>query len=302
MKFATVEWNNEQVVVLEDASTGQLLQIAEAAKSLYGQQHMVPTTMLALIGSGEEALSSIAEIATWAKDQPASSNLFINPSDVKWLAPIPRPTKNIFCVGKNYADHAIEMGSAADIPEHVMMFTKTPTTVIGHENIIPIHSALTEQMDYEGELAVIIGKKGVGIKEAEANDYIFGYTILNDVTARDIQSRHKQFFLGKSLDGTCPMGPFIVHKSQIEHPLQLNVQTTVNGELRQNGNTNQFIFSIPKIIEVISSGMTLEPGDIIATGTPAGVGKGFKPPKFLRAGDVIEITIENIGTLCNKID
>lgn len=302
MKFATVEWNNEQVVVLEDAQTGLLLHITEAANALYGNEHSIPTTMLALIDAGEDAISAIAKVATWAKDQSSSSHLFINPSDVKWLAPIPRPTKNIFCVGKNYADHAIEMGSAADIPEHVMMFTKTPTAVIGHENIIPIHSNLTEQMDYEGELAVIIGKKGVAIKEEEANDYIFGYTILNDVTARDIQTRHKQFFLGKSLDGTCPIGPYIVHKSQINHPVQLNVQTKVNGELRQNGNTNQFIFSIPKIIEVISSGMILEPGDIIATGTPAGVGKGFKPPKFLKAGDIIEITIENIGTLCNKID
>ncbi|MEH6944165.1 fumarylacetoacetate hydrolase family protein [Bacillus sp. JJ722] len=302
MKFATVEWNNEQVVVLEDEQTGLLLHIAKAANALYDNKHSIPTTMLALIDAGEDALRAIVEIATWAKDQPSSSNLFINPSDVKWLAPIPRPTKNVYCVGKNYADHAIEMGSAADIPEHVMMFTKSPTAVIGHENMIPIHSELTEQMDYEGELAVIIGKKGVAIKEEEANDHIFGYTILNDVTARDIQSRHKQFFLGKSLDGTCPMGPYIVHKSQIKHPVQLNVQTKVNGELRQNGNTDQFIFSIPKIIEVISSGMTLEPGDIIATGTPAGVGKGFKPPKFLKAGDVIEITIENIGTLCNKID
>lgn len=302
MRFATIEWNNQQVVVVEIAETGALLLLEKADAVLNEGKEKIPHTMLEIIQGGERMLEAITELVDWAKQQTDRKDLFVQSSEVKWLSPIPRPTKNIFCVGKNYADHAIEMGSAADIPEHVMMFTKAPTTVTGHQEIIPLHSDVTEQMDYEGELAVIIGKRGVGIKASEAESYIFGYTIINDVTARDLQSRHKQFFLGKSLDGTCPMGPFIVHKSQFQHPIQLQVQTKVNGEVRQDGNTNQFIFSIPRIIEVMSSGMTLEPGDIIATGTPAGVGKGFNPPKFLQAGDQIEITIEGIGTLCNKID
>ncbi|MGM9924004.1 MAG: fumarylacetoacetate hydrolase family protein [Bacillus sp. (in: firmicutes)] len=300
MRFATVEWKNEQILTME--KEGRLLNLAKAASIYYGNDEELPTTMLGFIKGGEEALKAASDLAAWAAEQNPIEGLFLTREEVKWLAPIPRPAKNIFCVGKNYADHAIEMGSAADIPEHVMMFTKSPTSVIGHEEAIPSHKELTEQLDYEGELAVIIGKKGVGITEEEADGYIFGYTIINDVTARDIQTRHKQFFLGKSLDGTCPMGPYIVHKSAVANPEELQVQTKVNGEIRQNGNTSQFIFSIPKIIEVISSGMTLEPGDIIATGTPAGVGKGFKPPKFLKAGDLVEITIENIGTLCNKID
>ena len=202
----------------------------------------------------------------------------------------------------NYAEHAIEMGSKDDIPEHVMLFTKAPTTVIAHGEAIPSHGNVTKQLDYEGELAVVIGKKAKGIGREEVNEYIFGYTIINDVTARDLQSRHKQFFIGKSLDGTCPMGPYIVHHSAIQTPVKLNVQTKVNGEIRQNGNTKQFIFPIPEILEVLTKGMTLEAGDIIATGTPAGVGKGFNPPIFLKSGDEITIEIEQIGVLKNKVE
>jgi 2-keto-4-pentenoate hydratase/2-oxohepta-3-ene-1,7-dioic acid hydratase in catechol pathway len=217
-------------------------------------------------------------------------------------APIPRPDKNIFCIGKNYAEHAIEMGSKADIPEHIMVFTKAPTTVIGPDETVLNHKEVTSQLDYEGELAVIIGKTGRAIPKEEALDYVFGYTIINDVTGRDLQSRHKQFFIGKSLDTTCPMGPWIVHSSAVENPNKLDIQTTVNGEMRQSSNTENFIFPIEEIISVLSRGMTLEPGDIIATGTPAGVGKGFKPPRFLQPGDTVEITVEKIGSLTNSIE
>lgn len=294
MKFATVEWNNEPIITVEDEATGKLIPLVEAGKA-YG--YSFPETMLELTACGDEVMEQVSQVMQREK----KDSLLIDKEDVKWLAPIPRPMKNVFCVGKNYADHAIEMGSKADIPEHLMLFTKAPTTVIGHRDFIPAHKDSTEQLDYEGELAVVIGKKAKGVKKEEAENYIFGYTIINDVTARDLQARHKQFFIGKSLDGTCPMGPVIVHKSRFQAPLALNITTKVNGEVRQTGNTNQFIFPIPEIIEVLSKGMTLEAGDIIATGTPAGVGKGFHPPKFLQDGDVIEINIEGIGTLCNRV-
>lgn len=182
------------------------------------------------------------------------------------------------CVGKNYRDHAVEMGGEDDIPKHIMIFTKATGTVTGHGGTVLHHQHLTEELDYEGELAVIIGKRGIGITREEAMDHVFGYTIVNDITARDLQKRHGQFFIGKSLDTTCPMGPFLVTKDEVADPHDLSITTKVNGEIRQASNTGQMLFRIPEIIETLSAGMTLEPGDIIATGTPSGVGKGFKPP------------------------
>ncbi|WP_050614279.1 fumarylacetoacetate hydrolase family protein [Bacillus testis] len=298
MKLATVKKDGVSFVICEDR-TEKLLHLARANKEKYGEDHAFPSSMLAIIDGGKAEIERIKELQSYAEGKP---HLFLDKEEVVFEAPIPRPRKNIFCVGKNYKDHAIEMGSEADIPEHIMLFTKAPTTVIGTGEAIPNHASVTEQLDYEGEVAVVIGKTAKGVKREAAEDYIFGYTIINDVTARDLQARHKQFFIGKSLDGSCPMGPYIVHKSSIQHPLKLQVQTKVNGELRQNGNTGQFIFSIPEMIETLSKGMTLEPGDIIATGTPAGVGKGFKPPRFLNSGDEIEITVEGLGTLANKVE
>ncbi|MFS0782922.1 fumarylacetoacetate hydrolase family protein [Bacillus sp. 1P06AnD] len=299
MKLATVTKDGNEMIVMEDVTSGKLLHIAQALEEMGKDRIAIPTDMADLIEAGEEMVTAIQEAAEYAQSKP---HLFSLHEEVTFLAPIPRPKKNIFCVGKNYRDHAIEMGSEADIPEHIMLFTKAPTTVIGNRVSIPSHSSLTKQLDYEGELAVVIGKEAKAVSKADAEKYIFGYTIINDVTARDLQERHKQFFIGKSLDGSCPMGPYIVHKTAVEHPIKLQVQTKVNGELRQNGNTEQFIFSIPEVIEVLSKGMTLEPGDIIATGTPAGVGKGFKPPKFLKPGDMIDITVEGIGTLTNRVE
>lgn len=215
------------------------------------------------------------------------------------FAPPIKPNKNIFCIGKNYAAHAREFDGTP--PENMIVFTKAPTAVIGHEQPIPLHEGVTNELDYEGELAVIIGKKGKGISREEADEYIFGYTILNDITARDLQARHQQFFLGKSLDGTCPIGPWIVTKDEAGNAGDLEIETKVNGEVRQHARTSLFLFPIDEIIATLSKGMTLEPGDIIATGTPAGVGKGFKPPRYLKNGDVIEIYVESIGTLVNKV-
>lgn len=227
---------------------------------------------------------------------------FAAEDDIEWLAPIPRPSKNVMCVGKNYRDHAIEMGGEASVPEHPMIFTKAPTAVSAHLSPIPAYRSLTDALDYEGELAVIIGKKGKEISRENALDYVFGYTVLNDVTARDLQKRHSQFFIGKSLDGSCPMGPWIVSKDEIKDPHQLAIETKVNGEIRQQSTTAHFIFPIDEIIHVLSKGMTLEPGDIIATGTPAGVGFAMEPKKTLQPGDTVQISIESVGTLSNTVE
>ncbi|HEY5210322.1 MAG TPA: fumarylacetoacetate hydrolase family protein [Stellaceae bacterium] len=228
---------------------------------------------------------------------------------VQLLAPIPVPARNIFCVGKNYAAHAREFqrsgfdatSSGQDVPQAPVVFTKAPSTVIGPGVPIPGHLDPTRSVDYEGELGVIIGRGGRGITRQAAMEHVFGYTIINDVTARTLQQDHKQWFLGKSIDGFCPMGPTIVTTDEIPHPARLTLQTRVNDELRQDARVEDLIFDIPVLIETISRGITLMPGDIIATGTPEGVGIGFKPPKYLQPGDVVKITIEPIGTLGNSV-
>ena len=212
------------------------------------------------------------------------------------LAPIPRPRKNVFCVGRNYVEHAKERGAQA--PEHPVFFTKPPTSVVGPDAQVP-YPPQTEQFDYEGELAVVIGRKGRDIPRSEAMQYVFGYTILNDLTARDLQKRHQQWFKGKSLDGSCPMGPTLVTADEVGDPHKLQLETRVNGELRQSASTELMIFDIPELIAVLSLGMTLEPGDIIATGTPAGVGAATG--KLLKPGDRVDITISGLGTLTTYI-
>ena len=230
-------------------------------------------------------------------------------ADVRLLAPIPRPAKNIFCVGKNYHEHAKEFhdsgfdasAGAAAIPDLPIIFTKAATTVIGPEAPIPGSSDPTQSVDYEGELTVVIGKGGRGIRKADAYAHVFGYTIINDVTARTLQHAHKQWFLGKNLDGFCPMGPCVVTADEVPDVGGLRLETRVNGEVRQSAAVSDLIFDIPTLIETISGVMTLEPGDLIATGTPVGVGIGFKPPKYLKSGDTVSITIEPIGTLTNPV-
>lgn len=264
----------------------------EQAVAVVSDENDVPPTLVAAIEEGQ----FLESIPNNLKRLPR-----VDETTIEWLSPIPRPLKNVMCVGKNYRDHAIEMGGEASVPEHPMIFTKAPTAVSAHQAPIPAYESLTDALDYEGELAVIIGKKGKEIARAEALDYILGYTVLNDVTARDLQSRHKQFFIGKSLDGTCPIGPWIVSKDEIGDPHTLAIETKVNGETRQKSNTSQFIFPIDEIIHVLSKGMTLEPGDIIATGTPAGVGFAMEPKGTLQAGDTVDITIEGVGTLSNTV-
>jgi 2-keto-4-pentenoate hydratase/2-oxohepta-3-ene-1,7-dioic acid hydratase in catechol pathway len=230
-------------------------------------------------------------------------------ADVQWLAPIPAPRRNIFCVGKNYRDHAKEFAQSGfdatavkgvTVDEYPAIFTKPASAVIGHGAPIRSHQGVTRQIDYEVELAVVIGTGGKGIRRQDAYRHVWGYTIINDVTARDLQKNHKQWFLGKSLDTFCPMGPWITTADEVD-PENIEVKTWINGELRQSANTRDLIFDIPNLIETISAGITLLPGDIIATGTPAGVGIGFDPPKFLKPGDSVTMTISGIGTLANTL-
>ncbi|MFL5258717.1 MAG: fumarylacetoacetate hydrolase family protein [Hyphomicrobiales bacterium] len=230
-------------------------------------------------------------------------------SDVRLRAPIPRPARNLFCVGKNYREHAQEFvksgydtsAGGGAIPEHPIIFSKLPQSVIATGDPILIDRAVSENIDYEAELAVIIGKGGRNIPESQAMEHVWGYTIVNDVTARDLQNRHKQWLLGKSQDTFCPMGPWAVTADELDLG-DTKVMSQINGEPRQNGNTADLIFDVPTLIATISNGITLIAGDIIATGTPAGVGIGFNPPKFLKPGDKVRIEVSGIGVIENPVE
>lgn len=230
----------------------------------------------------------------------------VAPAAAAILTPIPWTRRNVFCLGKNYLEHAKELegitANLTGVPEYPIYFTKTASPAIGPEEGIRLHTDVTGgDVDYEVELAIVIGREGVNIKPENAEDYIFGYTILNDISARQLQVRHTQWFRGKCLDTHTVMGPAIVHRSRLPLPLNLRLGTRINGEVRQESDTAHLIFDIPTIISDISKATTLYPGDIIATGTPAGVGMGFKPPRYLQAGDVVECWIEGIGTLRNPV-
>ncbi|MEY2707122.1 MAG: hypothetical protein RI905_873 [Pseudomonadota bacterium] len=251
---------------------------------------------------------SVIEMMAEGKNLPAMGQV-VALKDVCLRAPIPHPRRNIFCVGKNYLDHVKEIkdsklgeaqGSMANLPKHPVVFSKVPEAVIGTRVGIDSHPAATQEMDYEAELAVVIAKQGKAISKADAMKYVWGYTIINDVSARDVQAKHVQFHIGKSFDTFCPMGPWLVSADEINEK-NTKIQCWVNGELRQDGNTDQMIFDIPTVIESISAGMTLYPGDVIATGTPSGVGMGFKPPRFLKKGDAVKIQIDGIGVLENPV-
>ncbi|MFN3374369.1 MAG: fumarylacetoacetate hydrolase family protein [Chloroflexus sp.] len=258
----------------------------------------VAASMLELIEGGPELLAAARKVVETATGGPALAA-------VELRAPIPRPRKNIICLGMNYAAHAIESlrakGLPEKLPQHPVFFSKMPTA-INHPNApVPLLADVSSQRDWEVELAVIIGRRGRDIPASEAYDYVFGYTILNDVSARDLQSRHHQFFYSKSLDGSAPMGPWIVTADEIPDPHALGIRLRLNGELVQNSVTRDMIFDIPTCIATFSRGVTLEPGDIIATGTPAGVGMGMNPQRWLQAGDVMEAEIDGIGVLRNEV-
>ena len=229
-------------------------------------------------------------------------------ADLRLTAPLPKPRRNIFCVGKNYFEHAREFAgsgfdssakSGGDIPAFPIYFSKVPESVVGPDAAVEMPAA-SSAIDYEAELTVVIGKGGKGISKADALQHVWGYTIINDVTARDWQGRHSQWLLGKSFDTFCPMGPWLVSADELDGT-HTRVRCYVNDELRQDASTTDLIFDIPTLIETLSAGITIYPGDLIATGTPVGVGIGFKPPKYLKSGDMLRVEIDGIGALSNPV-
>lgn len=258
----------------------------------------VAPTMLALIDGGPPALAQARAIL---EHGGAARPL----RDVRLLAPIPRPRQNVICLGMNYAAHAAESararGREPKLPEYPVFFTKAPTTVCAPDDTFPLDPRVTTQLDYEVELAFIVGRAGVNIAAEQAMEHVFGYTIVNDLSARELQARHQQFFKGKSLDRSCPMGPCIVTADEIPDPAALGLRLRLNGETRQDSSVGDLIFGIPALLAALSLGMTLEPGTIIATGTPSGVGLGRTPPEYLRPGDLLEAEIDRIGVLRTRI-
>lgn len=256
--------------------------------------------MLSLIEGGAQFL---IELKHFAENPP--EHTLIDRNEIDWLAPIPRPRKNIMCLGWNYGDHAEESAQAfkrtLKLPEYPVVFTKAVTSVNGPYADFIFDAKVSTQIDWEVELGVIIGSRGRQIEVEKALDHVFGYTVINDISARDLQSRHRQFFVGKSVDGSCPMGPWIVTRDEIPDPQGLELVCRVNGKLKQHSNTRHQIFNVATTIAILSQGMTLEPGDVIATGTPSGVGFARKPPEFLQPGDVVECEVEKIGTIKNRI-
>lgn len=258
----------------------------------------VAPDMLALIDLGGEGLKRAAEALEREQNaQPLTA--------VKLLAPIPRPRQNVVCVGMNYVAHAIESdrarGREPKLPEYPVFFTKAVTTVCAPEDAIPLDPRATGQLDYEVELAFVFGQAAKNVDAENALEYVFGYTIVNDISARDLQGWHQQFFKGKSLDKSCPMGPYLVTADEISHPANLHITLRVNGETRQDSNTGDLIFSIPKLIQALTLGMTVEAGTIVSTGTPSGVGMGRTPPAWLKPGDVMEAEVEGLGVLRNTV-
>jgi len=300
MYFATYEKEGKVTIGVLTPDKNLIIPLVAAEKQCL-KTATLPDTMLELLDQGQSAIDTVGKLLAQASACPQ-----IPLAEIRLLAPIPRPRKNIFCIGKNYVEHAMEFDKTQDVnvavPKYPVIFTKPPTTVIGPNALINSHSQVTHELDYEVELAVVIGKKGTYISREQAADHIFGYTIINDVTARDLQKTHMQWFRGKGLDTCAPMGPYLVHKSAVANVENLPISLKVNGEIRQNSNTRDLVFKISELIATISAGLTLEPGDIIATGTPAGVGAGFKPPRFLKKGDQMELSIGEIGVLKNTVD
>ena len=260
------------------------------------------SSVLAIVQNGSESLAAVRRLAGRASELPAAWHAG---KDLKLLAPIPRPLRNIFCVGRNYVDHVKEGYQARQqevkLPEAPQFFTKATHAINRPDGDVRLDRRVTTKLDYEVELAIIIGKTGRDIAAANAFDHIFGYCIANDVTARDLQRRHEQWFKGKSLDTSLPLGPYIATRDEIADVEALELTLTVNGELRQQARVGQMIFNIPTLLASLSAGLTLEAGDIIATGTPSGVGFAMDPPQFLKDGDVVVARITSLGELRNRI-
>jgi 2-keto-4-pentenoate hydratase/2-oxohepta-3-ene-1,7-dioic acid hydratase in catechol pathway len=260
----------------------------------------LPSSLLELIQGGPERWRQVAEVVSAARGVTLHET-----GGIRWHPPIPRPTKNVVCVGLNYLSHAKESAAAQGrelkLPEVPLFFTKAPLTVNGPFDPIPWDRSATREVDWEVELGVIIGRRGRNIRQADALDHVFGYTVVNDVSARDLQRQHGQFFKGKSLDGFCPMGPVVVTADEFGDPQTKSLALRVNGTPKQQGQTSDMIFPVAALIDWLSRGLTVEAGDILATGTPHGVGFARTPPEFLQDGDVVEAEVEGIGAIRNTV-
>lgn len=294
VSFSTRETSDIRVGVLSDPDTViDLTPYADALPFDAGN-------IISLIEGGAAALAAIEE------NVKASDADGLSLADVILHAPVPKPRKNIFCVGWNYLEH-FEEGAATrtvdvELPEHPTFFSKVPTTLNGPYAGVPAHGDVTERLDWEVELALVIGKGGCNISEAEAMSHVFGYMVANDVSAREVQRRHgQQWFKGKSLDGHLPIGPWLTTADEVSDPQNLSLSSKVNGVVKQQSNTRHMYFRLPTIIAELSQGLTLEPGDIILTGTPSGVGHARKPPEFMKVGDILETEVEGLGVLRNEI-
>jgi len=307
MRFVTFLRKNEQRLGLMGPQE-QIIDLAEVNRRyLKGGNLPFFTSMQAFIEAGGKAIQVARKAEKYVAGKSAddlkkliSAGALVRPNQAKIISPIPQPKKNCVMLGINYREHVDEGARARSLEikysEWPVFFTKPATSLIGHQGRVINHKCTTK-LDWEVELAVVIGKKGRDIPKDKAYDYVFGYTVCLDMTARELQRQHGQWFKGKSLDTFCPLGPWIVHKSALADPQQVRLICRVNGEVMQDGNTRDMIFDIPTTIESLSAGMTLEPGDIISTGTPSGVGFARVPPVFLKPGDKVEGEVEGIGTL-----
>jgi 2-keto-4-pentenoate hydratase/2-oxohepta-3-ene-1,7-dioic acid hydratase in catechol pathway len=307
MRFVTYSRKNQQRIGLIGPQE-QIIDLAEVNRRyLKGGNQTFLASMQAFIDAGPKAVAVARKAEKYVAGKTADeqkklvgTGALVKPNQAKILAPIPNPKKNVVMLGINYREHVDEGARARELeikyPEWPVFFTKPATSVIGNLGKVVNHK-VTTKLDWEVELAVVIGKKGRDIPKEKAYDYVFGYTVCLDMTARELQRQHGQWFKGKSLDTFCPMGPWIVHKSALPDPQQVRLICRVNGEVMQDGNTRDMIFDIPTTIESLSAGLTLEPGDMISTGTPSGVGFARVPPVFLKPGDKVEGEVEGIGIL-----
>ncbi|HIH8115937.1 TPA: fumarylacetoacetate hydrolase family protein [Staphylococcus aureus] len=298
MKFLSFKYNDKTsygVKVKREDAVWDLTQVfADFAE---GDFH--PKTLLSGLQQNHtlDFQEQVRKAVVAAEDSGKAEDYKISFNDIEFLPPV-TPPNNVIAFGRNYKDHANELNHEV---EKLYVFTKAASSLTGDNATIPNHKDITDQLDYEGELGIVIGKSGEKIPKALALDYVYGYTIINDITDRKAQSEQDQAFLSKSLTGGCPMGPYIVTKDELPLPENVNIVTKVNNEIRQDGNTGEMILKIDELIEEISKYVALHPGDIIATGTPAGVGAGMQLPKFLQPGDEVKVTIDNIGTLTTYI-
>lgn len=302
MKFLSFKYQESElygVKVKKEEKTWDLIKIFNE----FDNEEKIPTSLREAIEIyGVDFIEKVRKVLVKINDLPNKEEYKIPFSEIIWRAPIVRTPKNIFCVGHNYPSLIEEINlEQVKTPKDVVIFTKAATTIAANNEVIPSHKEITEQLDYEGELAVVIAKHAKNIIKPLALDYVFGYTIMNDITAHDMQYKHGQFFLGKSLEKSAVMGPYLVTKDEVHSPESMSIVTKVNGEIRQNAMTSEMLFRIDDLLVEISKIIPFEPADIIATGTPAGIGSAMTPQQFLKEGDEIKITIEGIGTLTTII-